>query len=83
MSVFVGAYVSMWGVWPRQRAALTLTVGFGLGQRGRCCWRWQGMELGTLCRDRVTPPPHLAHPLCGEELLGGSVTSSRSSSMLA
>lgn len=34
MSVFVGAYVSMWDVRPEQPAALTLPAGFVLGRRG-------------------------------------------------
>lgn len=34
MSVFVGAYESMWDIWPDQPAALTLTTGFVLGQQG-------------------------------------------------
>ena len=34
MSVFVGAYVSTWDVWPDQLPALTLTAGFVRGQRG-------------------------------------------------
>lgn len=94
MSVFVGAYVSMWDVWPDQPVVLTLTTEFVLGQRGPSglgraeltLLTTAGREPGTLCRDRVASPPCPALPACREELpggAGGSVTGFQGSCTLA